>query len=439
LTLQNNRTFHNGQFLSEARKKPWEKFVNESSFEILLASFLQYTIKLLRHIGRHITASLLFLALFCTTIAAQDSTRRATPTPAAAPAMSPGASVNNPSLTVPPIITPLEQPEPRKPRRRRLTAADSVRIAAQRDSIARLAQMAQTATLTPQTTPNATPAAVGAVTPNIATPITAALSAPEVPVLDSSSNPFDILRGTKASTDSASLAAKQNADNLLSTAPSLLNKQTYSKNFLFWIFLLTLILMAFVVSNARVAVQNAYQALLSDNALRQIHRDQVGWGNFGQLALYGLFWLNMGIFVFLMYYRYVGQSPFGQFATFLLCVGGVSAAFLIKHTILFIVANVFPIGKEVKLYNYIILTGGIFLSLVLLPINIFIAYSPESLKEFFIYAAFGIIALVYFVRSLRSLSVASPFLMTDQFHFLLYLCAVEIAPIMILIKLLYVQ
>jgi hypothetical protein len=261
--------------LSEARKKPWKKFVNESSFEILLASFLQYTIKLLRHIGRHITASLLFLALFCTTIAAQDSTRRATPTPAAAPATSPGASVNNPSLTVPPIITPLEQPEPRKPRRRRLTAADSVRIAAQRDSIARLAQMAQTATLTPQTTPNATPATVGAVTPNIATPITAALSAPEVPVLDSSSNPFDILRGTKASADSASLAAKQNADNLLATAPSLLNKQTYSKNFLFWIFLMTLILMAFVVSNARVAVQNAYQALLSGNALRQIHRDQV--------------------------------------------------------------------------------------------------------------------------------------------------------------------
>jgi hypothetical protein len=75
--------------------------------------------------------------------------------------------------------------------------------------------------------------------------------------------------------------------------------------------------------------------------------------------------------------------------------------------------------------------------LALLPINIFIAYSPESLKEIFIYCAFGIIALVYLVRSLRSLSVASPFLMTDQFHFLLYLCAVEIAPIMILVKFLY--
>ncbi len=399
----------------------------------------------MRNIGRHITALLFFLALFCTTLAAQDSTRRAVPQPSV-PATAPGASVNNPTLTVPPIITPLEQQQPRKPRRRRLTAADSLRLVAQRDSIARLTQTPQTAVQITTTNPSSSTFNIGtatAVVPkpdstnSIAAPIAAVPIVPQVPLLDSSANPFDILRGAHARADSAAIAANKLIENPLSIAPSLMNKQTYSKNFLFWIFLFTLILMAFVVSNTRTAVQNAYQALLSDNALRQIHRDQVGWGNFGQLALYGLFWLNMGIFAFLMYYRYVGQSPFGQFATFLLCVGGVSLAFSIKHAILLVIANVFPIAKEIKLYNYIIITGGIFLSLVLLPLNIFIAYSPDSLKEIFIYGAFGIIALVYLVRSLRSLSVASPFLMTDQFHFLLYLCTVEIAPVMILVKLLY--
>ncbi len=396
----------------------------------------------MRNIGRHTAAFLIFFATFCTTIAAQDSTRRATPPPQVA-APSPGAAVNNPNLTVAPIITPLES-QVRKPRRRRLTAADSMRLAVQRDSTARAAQAIQNQQVTPQGTPNgsvfntgttATPAQP--VAP--ATPTIAALPIPEVPALDSSKNPFEILRGTAIAQDSvsASTATKQLSENPLAAVPSLLNKQSYSKNFLFWIFLITLILTAFVVSNTRSAVQNAYQALLSDNALRQIHREQVGWGNFGQLALYGLFWLNMGIFTFLMFYRFAGQSPYGQFATFMLCVGGVSLAFSIKHAILYVIASVFPIAKEVKLYNYIIITGGIFLSLVLLPLNIFIAYSPDSVKEIFMYSAFGMIALVYLVRSLRSLSVASPFLMTDQFHFLLYLCAVEIAPIMILVKLIY--
>ena len=370
---------------------------------------------------------------------AQDSTRRATPTttPTTTP-QSPGAAVNNPNLTVPPIITPLQQAPP-KPRRRRLTAADSMRLAAQRDSIARLTQVAQNQPIAP-TNSSSSAFNIGTQTPNPTTPATPTITAipiPEMPVLDSSANPFEILRGTATIQDSATATAtKQLSENPLSAAPSLLNKQTYSKNFLFWIFLMTLILMAFVVSNARSAVQNAYQALLSDNALRQIHRDQIGWGNFGQLALYGLFWLNMGIFAFLMFYRFSSQSPHGQFATFLLCVGGVSLIFLIKHAILYVMASVFPIAKEIQLYNYIIMIGGIFLSLVLLPLNIFIAYSPDSFKEIFIFTAFGIIGLVYLLRSLRSLSVASPFLLTDQFHFLLYLCVVEIAPITVLIKLL---
>ena len=388
----------------------------------------------MRNIGRHTAVFLIFFATFCTTIVAQDTTRRATPPPQGA-APSPGTSVNNPNLTVPPIITPLES-QVRKPRRRRLTAADSMRLAFQRDSIAKVAQMAQNQQITPQANPTGSVFNTGIALPVApTTPTVAAMSIPEVPVLDSSKNPFDILRGAMVVKDSASTATKQLSENPKADAPSLLNKQTYSKNFLFWVFLVTLILMAFVVSNARTAVQNAYQALLSDNALRQIHREQVGWGNFGQLALYGLFWLNMGIFAFLMFYRFVGQSPYGQFATFLLCVGGVSLIFSIKHAILYVIARVFPIAKEVKLYNYIIITGGIFLSLSLLPLNIFIAYSPDSLKDFFMYSAFGAIALVYLVRSLRSLSVASPFLMTDQFHFLLYLCAVEIAPILVLVKL----
>lgn len=399
----------------------------------------------MRNIRRHITACLFFLTLLCTSVVAQDSTRRNTPTPAVVPATSPGASVNNPNLTVPPIITPLESQQPRKPRRRRLTAADSLRLAAQRDSMARLTQIPQVGqpALPINSDGTVAPIAAGtanAVLPNVDTPIAVAPIAvtviPEVPMLDSSANPFDILRGTNTQIDSTALANQKLIDPL-SAAPSLLNKQTYSKNFLFWIFLLTLILMAFVVSSTRAAVQNAYQALLSDNALRQIHRQQIGWGNFGQFALYGLSWLNMGIFVFLMYYRYVGQSPYGQFATFMLCLGGVSLVFLIKHAILFVIGYVFPIAKEIKLYNYIIIIGGIFLSLVLLPLNIFIAYSPDSLKELFIYGAFGIIGLVYLMRSLRSLSVARPYMLTNQFHFLLYLCAVEIAPIMILIKCIY--
>ena len=340
-------------------------------------------------------------------------------------------NTTNPSQTPEAIGVPTA-PVPKK-KRRKPTLQDSLRLAAlHADSLAQ-AQNAvnnnsafnvnQTNTPTTSLSTNMDSAAIQ----------TNTLPTNDVPMLTSSDNPFEILRGDVAALDTTANKAKTILDQ---TAPSLLNRETYSKNFLFWIFLITLSLMAIVVANARSSVRNAYQAIMSNNALRQIYRLQAGWGNVAQMALYLLFLLNAGIFAFLMVYRFLGQSPMNQFWTFLYCVAGVSLAFLIKHTILYIISSIFPIAKEVKLYNFIIITSGILLGLILLPLNIFIAYSPEILGNMLTYIAFGAIGIVYLVRSLRSLSVASPYLANDQFHFLIYLCAVELAPLMVLTKLL---
>ena len=340
-------------------------------------------------------------------------------------------NTTNPSQTPEAIGVPTA-PVPKK-KRRKPTLQDSLRLAAlHADSLAQ-AQNAvnnnsafnvnQTNTPTTSLSTNMDSAAIQ----------TNTLPTNDVPMLTSSDNPFEILRGDVAALDTTANKAKTILDQ---TAPSLLNRETYSKNFLFWIFLITLSLMAIVVANARSSVRNAYQAIMSNNALRQIYRLQAGWGNVAQMALYLLFLLNAGIFAFLMVYRFLGQSPMNQFWTFLYCVAGVSLAFLIKHTILYIISSIFPIAKEVKLYNFIITTSGILLGLILLPLNIFIAYSPEILGNMLTYIAFGAIGIVYLVRSLRSLSVASPYLANDQFHFLIYLCAVELAPLMVLAKLL---
>jgi hypothetical protein len=337
----------------------------------------------------------------------------------------PATPQSNPTVLNPTSeTTVLPAPPPRR-RKRRAAAVDSLRLAAQRDSIAKAAQNSafniNPTANTPQSSADSTK------------PTAIPTSTSEVPILENSNNPFEILRGGNASVDTNAAKTKTMLEQ---AAPSLLNRETYSKNFLFWIFLITLSMMAVVVANGSAALRDSYQALLSDNSLRHVYRLQAGWGNIAQLAFYGLFLLNTSIFAFLMIYRFVGKPPMNQFWTFLFCVLGVCGAFLIKHTILYVVSYVFPIGKEVKLYNFIIITSGILLGLILLPLNIFIAYSPEFLGNFLTYTAFGAIALIYLVRSLRSLSVASPYLGGDQFHFFIYLCTVELAPILILAKLL---
>jgi hypothetical protein len=351
---------------------------------------------------------------------AQDSLKKPNET-TITPATPNNNTVNSPNPTTPKVTQSKTRQRPR-----RLTAADSMRIAAaQRDSIQKAAAAANSAfnigTPKPVDTAVTPPAAI----------------VPEVPMLQKSDNPFDILRsgdGASAPTSSADTAQKA-IQQPSATMPSLLEPSVYSNNFLFWVFLVSLILMAFVVANARSAIINAYAAISSDSALRQIYKEPMGWGSVAYLALYILFWLNLAIFIFLLLSHFGVSTKYGKLTTFMICLGGVGLVYMIRHSVLYIISKVFPIEKEVRTYNFIILTVGILLGLVLMPFNVFIAYAPDSMTQLFIYGAYAAIVVAYLVRSLRGLTVASPFLIDNKFHFLLYLCTVEFAPLLILVKL----
>jgi Domain of unknown function (DUF4271) len=366
----------------------------------------------LRNIVKNIAFFLFFMGC-CLSISAQDSvTQKRKPQQ---PTRS-NTAINNQRTTTSRNKIPAK----------RLTAADSLRLAAQRDSIQNATAAAGSAfdiglPVTPET-------AKTAVTPN-------------VPQLESSDNPFDIVSGGNASqrvdTTAKDSGQVKTATPSKTAQPSLLEPSIYTNNFLFWIFLVSLILMALVVANARAFISNAYSAVMSDSALRQIYKEPVGWGSAPYLSLYALYWLGLSIFIYLLLPHFGVSLPYGKMTTFLLCLAGVSGIYVLKHLVLYLIALIFPVSKQVRTYNFIILTVGVILGLLLMPLNIFIAYAPESLSTIFIYITFGVIGLAYLVRSLRGLMVASPFLVDNKFHFLLYLCTVEFAPLLIIIKLVW--
>jgi hypothetical protein len=73
--------------------------------------------------------------------------------------------------------------------------------------------------------------------------------------------------------------------------------------------------------------------------------------------------------------------------------------------------------------------------LALTPLNIFMAYSPTGLSSIFMYLAIAAIFVIFILRALRGLFVGASYLSTHPFHFLLYLCTAEIAPLAVLAKL----
>lgn len=401
----------------------------------------------------NIVILLCFLATFAAN--AQDSVKR-TPAPTPMPANAPGAAVGNPDLTVPPIILPATPPVVQKPRKK--TAADSLLLMAQADSMAKkvLGNAARSVySVKPKPTAVTPPAPIPPPpapkdTPKVAAtpirqdtqrptpPVVAARDTPKVDTaqrLTQSSNPLDKVDGQAA----ADSLRRKNETAKSANKEILMSKKTYSKYFSFYVIFAMLVLLVIGLQLSKGIIPNVMQSLLNDSNLRLIYREQLGWGNLPYLVMYVLFWLNLAIFVFLIQLNWGMKTGYSQAATFTFCFLGIAFAYSLKHFVLYIISSVFPITKEIKLYNFIIIISGIVIGLVLAPANIFLAFSNPPLSNLLIYFGIAAIAVIYSIRLLRSLFVSGSLLMTNQFHFLLYICTVEIAPIFILVKFLLLQ
>jgi len=108
--------------------------------------------------------------------------------------------------------------------------------------------------------------------------------------------------------------------------------------------------------------------------------------------------------------------------------------FTCKHLALNIISNVLPISKDIKQYSFTIVIFGIILGLLLIPANVLIAFGSPGMTKILIYGSLTSILLLYLFRILRSLFIASRYITLHKFHFFMYLCTVEIAPLAVLVK-----
>ncbi|MFK8104910.1 MAG: DUF4271 domain-containing protein [Saprospiraceae bacterium] len=204
-------------------------------------------------------------------------------------------------------------------------------------------------------------------------------------------------------------------------------------NFLFGIVAFMLILLTLLVTLYRSLLQKIYRAFLNDNFLAMIHREEGSIVSIPYLILYFMFFVNGGIFVFLLL-RFYGQLDENLFKTLCQCIFGLMGVFFLKHLSLKVMANVFPVAKEIKQYSFMIIIFSIILGITLVPVNIMVAYLPAAASHWIIYLTFLVILLIYLFRALRGIFLSSKYITFYKFHFFMYLCTVEIAPVLILVK-----
>lgn len=263
---------------------------------------------------------------------------------------------------------------------------------------------------------------------------------PEEPVdsidaIPVSTNPFDIIElkpiDQVATSGPGFRVRVEKRDKPLSAK----EKETNYRRFLFIAILSMFIILTLIVTIFRILIEKIWKAFINDNLLNQLHREQSSGLAVAYLVLYLLFFINGGLFAFLSARHFGIPISATSLYSLLICMGGIAGFFLAKHFVLWLVGFVFPIGKEVDSYQFTIMVFNIVLGLFLVPVVLFIAYAPQNLTGIVVWGALGLLGLIYLFLALRGLFIGNRFIAGNKFHFLLYLCAVEIAPLLVIYKL----
>ncbi|MFZ1705582.1 MAG: DUF4271 domain-containing protein [Saprospiraceae bacterium] len=243
-------------------------------------------------------------------------------------------------------------------------------------------------------------------------------------------NPFDVdhipLRKTKTSSSSEFLGANKN--QIVSEKPN--------NNFIFWVLLLVAALLAIVINVNITTLRLIFRSVFNLNLFKLFHREEGTHLSLTQGFLYLIFIVNVTLALFLWIKI---DSPVLSIIDWLNLFYLLTAVYFVKHILIFVLGNIFNIQKSTSLYNFSIFSYHALAGILLMPLNLIAAFSPNYIAIPIIYLSLIIICFIVIFKVLRGLIISLDFWSNRFLQFFIYLCAFEILPVMILVKFLLYQ
>lgn len=246
-------------------------------------------------------------------------------------------------------------------------------------------------------------------------------------------NPFELIRGDEASALALLLPGVVHPSE--KDVNELDLRYIQKPGFLFWFYLALLVCLTVLVNLNRQLTGRMFRAVLNEQTAIGLWRESRRISFLPFLLWYCFFFVIAGTFA----YQIVNLVTKGGFPGdrplfilwFSLGIGGFFTAF---HSILRITGTIFPVDKALRTYSFYIMNLHIISSLLLYPVNILLTYLSVSWANPVLYFGLFIILIMLIMRLLRGFLIGFPYIISSPFHFIVYLCAIEIIPILLLVK-----
>lgn len=203
-----------------------------------------------------------------------------------------------------------------------------------------------------------------------------------------------------------------------------------------WILLVVLVLFI-AIGLVRLFFYNNFYNIIygfyNDRILAQINKEDSLGTSWPYIFLYIIFTLSLGLFItiYRSYILYYGDL---KFVYFLNISVGIALLFIIKIIFVRIVGILFDVERLVREYIVFLYLFYFNSVLILMPLLLMVTFMPSSYFNFIIILFIAVVTILFLYRFLKTLSTLIGNLRFSIFYLILYLCTLEIAPILILVK-----
>lgn len=211
-------------------------------------------------------------------------------------------------------------------------------------------------------------------------------------------------------------------------------RKIYGKELLFYL----LVFLLFVFALLRRAFPKYFSDLFrlffrTTLKQRQI-REQLMQTPFPSLLLNGFFIVSGGLYITFLIQHFKLSSITNFWLLFFYCCFGLSAAYLIKFVWLKISGWLFNVKEAADSYIFIVFIVNKMIGILLLPFLIMIAFTLGDVYSASLILSGCLVAGLLIYRFVLTYVAVRNQVKVNPFHFFLYLCALEIAPLLLVYK-----
>jgi hypothetical protein len=165
-------------------------------------------------------------------------------------------------------------------------------------------------------------------------------------------------------------------------------------------------------------------------------REQVLQSPFPSLLLNVMFVITGGLYgAFLIrFYRFGNPDDFWIY--FMYCAVLLAILYLLKYLMIRMTGWIFNISRTAETYLFVVFMTNKIIGIFLLPFLVLISFSGPLMSEIAITISIIMTGVFYVYRFLGSFSILHKEIKISGLHFILYLCAFEIAPLLLIYKVL---